>query len=110
MELTNEQKERQRLQMHELPIECDYSDGEEYCGEMLHFEKKFYIVELYHEFLPEAKRKGKWDFYRGFCKAHFKEGLKHERYSIRWHNRNKKTKNPQKAKIIHIWKVTEVKA
>ena len=57
MELTNEQKERQRLQMHELPIECDYSDGEEYCGEMLHFEKKFYIVEFYHEFLPEAKEK-----------------------------------------------------
>ena len=92
MELTNEQKERQRLQMHELPIECDYSDGEEYCGEMLHFEKKFYIVEFYHEFLPEAKRKGKWDFYRGFCKAHFKEGLKHERYSIRWHNGTRKQK------------------
>ena len=57
MELTNEQKERQRLQMHELPIECDYSDGEEYCGEMLHFEKKFYIVEFTMNFYQKPKEK-----------------------------------------------------
>lgn len=113
MTTNEEQAQREQdLRFHQFPLECvwgGYSDDDDFCCEWLHGEKEFYVIEVQREFMPEAQRKGKWYVYRGFCKIHFKDALKREKYGARWHNGNKLTKNPQKVKIAHVWKITEVK-
>jgi len=112
--IANGRQERiQELEFHELPQFCmaefwseEDQDGS-FCEEWLPSQKVFYVIDQQHEFRPEAEHKGKWHFYTGFCKAHIKDAIKHEQSSARWHNRNKKSKNPQTVKITHVWKVTE---
>ena len=98
----------ENLRLSQFPFECGYSYGEEFCEEPLKFGKEFYIIEVRREFRPEAQRKGKWYYYKGLCKKHFEAGLKATQYDVRWHDRNKKAKNPQKVRIAHIWRITEL--
>jgi hypothetical protein len=113
-ELTKEQKRRQELEFNELPKFCmaEYWSEEDqdgnFCEQWLPSEKVFYIIDQEHQFRSEAQRKGKWHFYTGYCRKHFKQALKEEQRKARWFNRNTKAKNPQTVKITHIYRVTEL--
>jgi hypothetical protein len=99
---------------HQIPLVCEYAefDGEDLtdCEQLLQTEKEFYIFKIRHEFRPEAERKGKWYFYIGICKKHFKQALASEQFTARSFNRTKKVRNPQKVEIANVWKVTAVRS
>ena len=103
-----------RRPAHQIPLVCEYAefDGEDLtdCEQLLQTEKEFYIFKIRHEFRPEAERKGKWYFYIGICKKHFKQALASEQFTARSFNRTKKVRNPQKVEIANVWKVTAVRS